>query len=475
MPRYVFNPTTKTFEFRLDDIDLRNYGTSNFGLRRGLDEQRPVTKKRNRVNKNRTIAVPKSNINGEYYTVRKGDTFYDILKNNGIKTSDMQRIAKANGIKDVDRIFVGQKIKLPGFKAKEGTKDRDLNDKVAAQEAAQKGKDAVTNPTKPTNTGSSVPTTNDGVPITTDTIPQRQLPPNTGSSVPSSQDELKAPIYSDKPFEERVITSEDIRRQQEWMARSSGALRAVYPEFYILSGLRGGMTMRNLPNTSIEARTAAELAREHGRGLQYTSSIRPYNFVQNPVRPRPTTVANGRVAVNLNNGGPAPGGYDWWSGVREYMDNVRGLWGESAEGAIPVTNPSTGGGLWNYYKRGLQGLRTFGRSGNRTPQATQTATDAATSAEATANTPSWLRRTWDWGRQRLSNVRPKTKTKSSSTSTTSSTNKNSGTSTQPKGKGTSTQPKANNKGSNNRQSLTTRPPKAGRARNSKGRFISKKN
>lgn len=570
MPRYVFNEATGGFDYMLDDIDLRGYGTLNprttvqpwnRGARivRGLDEQKPSKQRKRRVN---TSNVPDNKIKGDYYTIQKGDTFYDILKKNGIKTSDMMNIAKSNGISDPDKIRVGQKIKLPGYVAPDGSKDRQLSEQVAEEKAAKNGTVVETDPTKPANDGGNVnkdirlfnmPTWDDvmtrandivrqqssaskqtsgtsntnvrlfGMPTWDDIINRanaavrsqndaieqngggRPLPTyenvepvagnvNSAEYIPAerysnvalarggnglserqnlllnamasaaslgengvadqidynsagyltkqfrgggpnpARERRKRELYNDQT---RAIErgyyalryDPRIRQQQDWMSRSSGALEEVYPEFYLLSMGRGGMNMRNLPNTSLQGRTAAELASEHGRGLQYTRSLRPYNFTQNAVRPRP-------IPGSSSNGGFIR------NGLNRYLNWSRGSSGEplanpavdltrtvqSAEAVQPAasaaqqatgsvanaatdaaTNTSWWRALGDYYKQGWRGIRTLGRSGNK-----KAAADAAEAAEATTNTGSataestgWFRRALGRGRQMLSKVKGK--------------------------------------------------------------------
>ena len=520
MARYVFNPVTGETNFVLDDIDLRTYGT--FDPRRtvqpwnkgakiisSLDEQRPLPRKKRR-NSNSVVQVPKSNINGEYYTVRKGDTFYDILKNNGIKTSDMQRIAKANGIKDVDRIFVGQKIKLPGFKAKEGTKDRELNDNVAVQEATQKGKDAVIDPTKPANAGgiaNTRSTANDIVVRHNDILEdQGKGRPLINSDTSKHYANLLGEIIANniaKPTGQAYVESLN-PTQRQWRSISSNRYaKTGYTEPVAKERLINGSNTPNISNTNTsfgyeDYDPNAFFYTKDGR-IQTDSKGRLVYNIRNPIpadgvmlpevtikgkRNNPVEdldkVFVGMMAAPLAAYGaaealPAAGISTWefmrdaegvrrlynrlndWrengnrlGTLRGYADRLRGLWnngsGENASSWRDTwndiqsiikpyrttqqrmqqgfatnrpLNPNTledGRGLWGYYKEGLQGIRTFGRSGNRSSQSAATNTTTVNTASTTATNgtttttngttaarPSWFKRLG----QRLSNMRPK--------------------------------------------------------------------
>jgi len=48
-------------------------------------------------------------INRSYHIIKKGDTLYSIAKANG---TTLQQICDWNGIKDPDKIFLGQKIRV---------------------------------------------------------------------------------------------------------------------------------------------------------------------------------------------------------------------------------------------------------------------------------------------------------------------------------------------------------------------------
>ena len=478
MARYVFDPVTGETNFVLDDIDLRTYGTFdprrtvqpwNKGARiiRSLDEQQPLPRKKRR-NSNPVVQVPKSNINGEYYTVRKGDTFYDILKNNGIKTSDMQRIAKANGIKDVDRIFVGQKIKLPGFKAKEGTKDRELNDNVAVQEAAQKGKDAVIDPTKPANAGgiantrSTANDNNRSILINSDTSKHYAslLGENIANNIakPTGQAYVESLNPTQRQSSSITNTSfgyedydpnaffytKDGRIQTDSKGRLVYNIRNPIPADGVMLPEVTIKGKRNNPTEDLDkvfvGMMAAPLAAYGAAEALPAAGISTWEFMRDAEGVR-------RLYNRLN---------DWRENgnrlgtLRGYADRLRGLWnngsGENASSWRDTwndiqsiikpyrttqqrmqqgfatnrpLNPNTledGRGLWGYYKEGLRGIRTFGRSGNRSSQSAATNTTTANTASTTATNgtttttngttaarPSWFKRL----RQRLSNMRPK--------------------------------------------------------------------
>mgnify|MGYP001432913291 CR=1 FL=1 len=66
-----------------------------------------------------TDSAPKKDTDSEIYTVKKGDTLSHIAKRYGTTVS---KLAKLNGIKNPDKIYVGQKIKLTGSATKTSEK-----------------------------------------------------------------------------------------------------------------------------------------------------------------------------------------------------------------------------------------------------------------------------------------------------------------------------------------------------------------
>lgn len=80
---------------------IKNGGFNGFSRGEDADEG----------NSENTVAVEKPDLKrATYYTVKKGDTLTAIAKR--YKTS-VSALVKANGIKDKNKIFVGQKIKIP--------------------------------------------------------------------------------------------------------------------------------------------------------------------------------------------------------------------------------------------------------------------------------------------------------------------------------------------------------------------------
>lgn len=63
-------------------------------------------------------AAPTAPVTGATYVVKRGDTLSGIAARYGLKTSDL---AKANNITNVSRIFVGQKLIIPGVKSTSAT------------------------------------------------------------------------------------------------------------------------------------------------------------------------------------------------------------------------------------------------------------------------------------------------------------------------------------------------------------------
>lgn len=116
------------------------------------------------------------------YTVKKGDTLYSIAKNNG---TTVDAIAKASGIKDVNKIYSGQKITLPTSGSKKGTSN-----------GSNKGTNNVSNQTKtPTVMGADSSLVEKGMtPFTTSTETQA-LEENRKSIGTAAQE------YFSKPFE----------------------------------------------------------------------------------------------------------------------------------------------------------------------------------------------------------------------------------------------------------------------------------
>ena len=55
------------------------------------------------------IKPSKPKVEIKYYTIKKGDTFYSIAKNNKISIT---RLQKLNKIQDISKIYVGQKLVL---------------------------------------------------------------------------------------------------------------------------------------------------------------------------------------------------------------------------------------------------------------------------------------------------------------------------------------------------------------------------
>src|SRR5699024_1895395 len=68
------------------------------------------TKKPSSKNTSKSNKTSKSKASSSY-TVKKGDTLSHIAKRHG---TTVNRLASLNNIKDVNKIYVGQKIKLPG-------------------------------------------------------------------------------------------------------------------------------------------------------------------------------------------------------------------------------------------------------------------------------------------------------------------------------------------------------------------------
>jgi LysM repeat protein len=61
------------------------------------------------VNTNTNITNESTDPNASYHIIKKGDTLYSIAKANG---TTLQQICDWNGIKDPDKIFLGQKIRV---------------------------------------------------------------------------------------------------------------------------------------------------------------------------------------------------------------------------------------------------------------------------------------------------------------------------------------------------------------------------
>ena len=103
---FAFDPKANASTIKQQDKEFLNNDVYV-----GVEEAKPTTNSSSSAPMDgtpKTIpAKPKVEI--KYYTIKKGDTFYSISKNNKISIT---RLQKLNKIKDTSKIYVGQKLVL---------------------------------------------------------------------------------------------------------------------------------------------------------------------------------------------------------------------------------------------------------------------------------------------------------------------------------------------------------------------------
>ena len=160
MPRFNldsfnYNPLTSRSNAAIDsamrnvdqvDAELRERRSSN-----PKPQSRKSTKRRGAGYRKRNVQQPKP-VTGDSVTVQAGDSLSAILKRTTGSYKNVAEVARLNGIKDPNKIYVGQKIKIPGYKvdaaskpAADSAKPADVKP-VAAAAATSVVKDSVVAP-----------------------------------------------------------------------------------------------------------------------------------------------------------------------------------------------------------------------------------------------------------------------------------------------------------------------------------------
>lgn len=125
MPRFNldsfnYNPLTNRSNAAIDSA-MRNVDAADARIweRRSSNpkpQSRKSTKRRGAGYRKRNVQQPKP-VAGDSVTVQAGDSLSAILKRTTGSYKNVAEVAKLNGIKDPNKIYVGQKIKIPGYKA----------------------------------------------------------------------------------------------------------------------------------------------------------------------------------------------------------------------------------------------------------------------------------------------------------------------------------------------------------------------
>lgn len=128
MPRFNldsfnYNPLTNRGNAAIDSA-MRNVDAADARMweRRSSNpkpQSRKSTKRRGAGYRKRNVQQPKP-VAGDSVTVQAGGSLSAILKRTTGSYKNVAEVAKLNGIKDPNKIYVGQKIKIPGYKANAG-------------------------------------------------------------------------------------------------------------------------------------------------------------------------------------------------------------------------------------------------------------------------------------------------------------------------------------------------------------------
>lgn len=128
MPRFNldsfnYNPLTNRSNAAIDSA-MRNVDAADARMweRRSSNpkpQSRKSTKRRGAGYRKRNVQQPKP-VAGDSVTVQVGDSLSAILKRTTGSYKNVAEVARLNGIKDPNKIYVGQKIKIPGYKADAG-------------------------------------------------------------------------------------------------------------------------------------------------------------------------------------------------------------------------------------------------------------------------------------------------------------------------------------------------------------------
>lgn len=235
----------------------------------------PVQKqvRKSSTKKRQGVVKPKKSIDvskGGEYVVKAGDTLSSILKNTTGSYKNYREIAKANGISDPNKIYAGMKIKIPGYNpsvSPASSVEKTDTTNVTLQQGISSKQEGTQ--TEVTDTGYNVKNN------------FRQASNYVKSKIDAAND-YNQQRYNQQQKEQRKEYYRNILTQypklqgetnQDWiaraqsldkMARKNGAVKAVYPEFYVLSGGKGGM------RTLSYARGATEFDRQLRKNIRDT-------------------------------------------------------------------------------------------------------------------------------------------------------------------------------------------------------------
>ena len=283
MPRFNldsfnYNPLTNRSNAAIDSA-MRNVDQVDARLweRRSSNpkpQSRKSTKRRGAGYRKRNIQQPKP-VAGDSVTVQAGDSLSAILKRTTGSYKNVAEVAKLNGIKDPNKIYVGQKIKIPGYKADVASKPaadsvKPADVKPAAAAAATSAvKDSVA---APRDTTAIV--RNDSIPA----APRDSVATVTPTDSTSESGYERARAHAMQLLREREASrrqyQNSIREDRkdyyrnilsrynklpgetnpQWVARAerldrmskmSGAVETAWPETYVMGGGAGAKVVRS--------------------------------------------------------------------------------------------------------------------------------------------------------------------------------------------------------------------------------------